>query len=163
MAKCMRCGENHKSFECPYLVKQTDGKQKIPDDKIKCINCGLKHTSCFVDCTVRIEYIESRKRQQQHHQRTNKSFQTPNSGFINAPELHNFNFPSLNPHQRTSKQQQAWTNHNVPPKTSTNNDLFTPEECHSILMDLVTKLNGCKNKIEQFSAISSIAQKYMCS
>ena len=58
-------------------------KMKIPEDKIKCINCGQNHTSCFVDCTVRIEYIESRKRQQQHHQRINKSFVTPKSGCLN--------------------------------------------------------------------------------
>ena len=113
LPKCMRYGGNHKSFECPFLVKQAYGKQKIPEDKVKCINCGQKHTSCSVDCIIRTD-----------NQRFNKNIQTTNSGFTDAPELHNFNFSSINPHHRVTKQQ-AWNNHNVPPKTNTNNDLFT--------------------------------------
>lgn len=161
LPKCMRCGEGHKSSECIHLQSVADGKKKIPDDKLKCVNCGQKHTSCSNDCRVRLDYIETRKKQQQHHQRNNnKTHKRSNPGFIDAPELRNFNFPTINPYQRATTK--AWQNQHAAPKTNNNNDLFTPEECHSILMDLVTNLMKCNSKLEQFSAISQIAQKYMC-
>ena len=149
-------------FECYHLVKQADRQLKVPDGKIKCIDCGQNHTSAFINCNVRIEYINSRKKQQQHQQqqRNNKTYKTQYKGFSEAPELRNFNFPGIDPRQRATTQ--AWNNKNTIPQSNDKNDLFTPEECHSILMDLVTKLKECKNKIEQFSAISLIAQKYMC-
>ena len=39
---------DHKSRDCHLLNDLKDIKSKIPDDEVKCANCGEQHTANFI-------------------------------------------------------------------------------------------------------------------
>lgn len=49
-ARCIRCGQDHKSTECPERTDKADPKSHIPNEKVKCANCGEKHPANYRGC-----------------------------------------------------------------------------------------------------------------
>lgn len=157
--KCIRCGQLHTSIECPLLIDPTtnDRLTRIPDTKLKCALCGQNHAANYSNCEKRLEFI---KRQQNYRNRTQqRSAQAkPQHKFQPAPQLDNFNLPSMaNDNPRT-----AWssTSSNQTPQNPTNANLFSPAELMQIFKELMTAMAQAKSKIDQISALGEIVIKY---
>ena len=75
--KCVSCGMDHDSKSCPARKpvpkkdpKDPDTKPRVPDNLVKCCNCGGNHTSNWSRCKFRIAY-------QQRIQQSRKPRQKP--------------------------------------------------------------------------------------
>lgn len=57
-AACVRCAGPHLSINCPLLPIDEDVERKIPDEKVKCVLCGEKHTANYRQCEARLKFKE---------------------------------------------------------------------------------------------------------
>lgn len=91
---CIKCGQSHRSVDCIFNLpaKSADEKPRIPQNKIKCVNCSGGHTANFSGCPARDQYLAriGQLRKRSSVMRTNSR-----NEFRNAPELNDFNYPSL--------------------------------------------------------------------
>lgn len=77
----------------------------------------------------------------------------------------NLTFPGLQVHK--SKQYSDWfkSSHNTSlPTTSTqhiNNTLLSPETLLELTNELITNLQNCRTKLDQFQVITKLAIKYI--
>lgn len=95
-SKCVRCGGQHHSKNCPLLQPQPDfpnAKKKIPEEKVKCGNCNGPHTANYLECPSRVRYLQDVGKINESRQKPPKPFKFSQSGF-----------PPLNP------KQNAWFN-----------------------------------------------------
>lgn len=58
--RCVRCGGEHASAECPERKDKNNPKSTILDDKVRCANCGGNHTGNFKGCPELIKYKKLR-------------------------------------------------------------------------------------------------------
>lgn len=60
---CIRCGENHPSASCKYLVTSSDkgAKPQIPKEKVKCANCSKPHPANYSKCEYRLKIMEKQQ------------------------------------------------------------------------------------------------------
>jgi hypothetical protein len=163
-ARCIRCGELHKSKECSYLTDKSKANEKIPNDKVKCANCGQQHTANFSKCIKRLEYIhiQSKFRTKQ------PQFTRQNSSFKPAPQLNDANFPNI-PATQTRGQRDAWKqtnstfnannsrNQNI---SSENGNLLSRDELWNAFEELLHKLKSANTKEQQIRAVSFVIMKY---
>jgi hypothetical protein len=157
--KCIRCGQDHKSAECPLLDK-TAAKTKTPIDKLRCANCGLQHVANYSKCPKRLEIIRTRKFLAQNSNRT-RNFES--RGFNAAPQLNDFNFPSLTNQSNGkawSNTRQQFQNQSVPNQIN-QNDLLSPNECFTAFNEFLTQLSQCTSRVEQLQVIGQITLKYL--
>lgn len=102
LPRCIRCSKSHKSIECPKLFDENkmQTRTRIPDNELKCVNCGQNHAANYSKCEKRIEFVNRQKQYrnkiQSHNQNQNFNQQTK-SQFQPAPQLNDFNYPQLNP------------------------------------------------------------------
>jgi hypothetical protein len=169
LPKCIRCGLQHKSNECP-LLENLNADKKTPTDKLKCANCGRQHVANYSKCPKRLEIMRTRAFLSGKSARM--SFES-NRGFAPAPQLNNFNFPSLN--QPAGKAWQNHNNHEQSQNPTANqrgfqrrfisndhqNDLMSPSECFNVFNEFVTELSQCTSRIQQLQVISQITLKYL--
>lgn len=154
---CIRCGDRHLSNACPLLFDPTTKVQRtrIPDEMLRCGLCNQNHSANFSGCVKRVEFIERQQRYRNRNQRQARQQQI-NHGFVNAPQLENFNFPPLDPRARAESLPQT----QIPQRPSLNNELFTPTELMSIFKELMAAISQARTKTEQISALGEIAIKY---
>ncbi|KAG5673198.1 hypothetical protein PVAND_003265 [Polypedilum vanderplanki] len=163
--RCLRCGENHKSKECPHIVNMNDDRPKIPIEKLCCALCKGNHTASYQKCPKRIEIINNRKKNN-----VNKPKQNGIKSFQHAPQLDNFNFPQLNNVNKNVNNKQAWINFNESNASSTPSDLnetviekqqlLNSEELFEIFLEMTNSLSSAKTRLEQIQMLSKIALKY---
>lgn len=75
-SKCLVCAEPHKTDVCPKRIprltlkqKQQESSQQLDRSFIKCANCGKNHTSNFMGCEKRKQFLEAQaKVVNQRHQ-----------------------------------------------------------------------------------------------
>jgi hypothetical protein len=151
--KCIRCSGDHESIKCPLLVgPNMQVLNKIPDQKLKCANCGQNHTANYTKCEKRIEFIERQKLHRSRVQRKNQQYQ---NNFRPAPELNNFHFPQINP------QSTPWTrNENPNLQQNTSSNLFNGNELLEIFTDMMSKMQGAQSKMHQIQILGEIVIKY---
>lgn len=139
---CANCAGNHKTTDCK-------------SDTIKCANCNKAHKSFSSDCESRIKYAQMRQRSQP---RAYKPREQPffNNVRFNNNETYNTNFPN-NLNQGFTTSNHEWRKDQ---NTNTSN-LFSPEEIKNLTLELITKLQGCKSKADQFEVITSLACKFL--
>lgn len=168
-AKCIRCGKDHKSADCPFLYSKDEEGNVIKHEKIKesnicCANCGGKHTANFRECAKRIEIINKRAnvKNRSSPQRRNPPPLNDEAHFPRPPPLErptgnngwkdfsrNDNFSSNN-HRSTPNQPQ-----------NLSDDLFSRQTCNQILNEFISRLSNCRSKIDQLQIIGDIAFKYL--
>lgn len=154
--KCIRCGECHNSIECPYLTDPTTNsrREKIPNELIKCALCGQNHTANFSKCEVRTAFIKKqevfRNRLKHHNKQRFNHFQP-------APQLENFNFPSLTAQTNVPAWSNSSTNSTVIPP---NNNLFSTSELMEIFNELMNALGKATSKTQQIAALGEVVIKY---
>lgn len=56
-ARCIKCGKEHESSNCEYNLVKNNPRSKIPDELVKCANCGGPHTANYSKCPERLKYI----------------------------------------------------------------------------------------------------------
>ena len=54
----MRCGEEHSSKTCPLINNNVSNNGRIPENLLKCANCGGNHSAKNMQCPKRGEYIK---------------------------------------------------------------------------------------------------------
>lgn len=152
---CIRCGLSHKSSDCQLLVDPATNqpRERIPDDMLKCGLCGQNHSANFSRCPKRIEFME---RQQRHRPQPPRRQQQSTSAFVHAPQLENFNFPSINPRARANQAEQNQSRRPI----MSDDELFSPTELMSIFKELMAAISQARSKTEQISALGEIAIKY---
>lgn len=156
-ARCIRCGDFHKSIDCPKLFneKQMQTRTRIPDGELKCANCGKNHAANFSRCEKRLETIERLKKYRTKTQNVTRKSQ---NSFQSSPELNNFHYPRLNP-QDTQPSNEERLNY-LQPGLSSNNSLFQTAELMEIFKEMMTKLQQAKSKIEQITILGELVIKY---
>lgn len=156
--KCIRCSGVHNSSKCPLLPKTApdskgnsvpDIKSKIPDDKIKCANCGSNHTANFRGCNYRKQFIEL-KQQIRPRNKQNR---------FSAPLFNETNFPQLPRIDPKINKTTQFNNNNIfqqaPP-----NGLLSYTECSQIMSELLERLPQCQSRNDQIQLICEISFKY---
>lgn len=153
---CIRCAGPHLSNQCGLLTDPAtkQARTRIPNDMLRCGLCDQNHSANFSGCVKRQEFLD---RQRRYRTRTQPQAQRPvSNAFTHAPELDNFNFPSLVPQNRASQFQPAST----PQIAPGGDNLFTPNELMQIFSELMASMSQCRNKMEQISALGQIVIKY---
>lgn len=143
--RCIRCSDFHKSINCPKLIdtKTMQTRTRIPDQELKCSNCGQNHAANYSKCEKRKEVIERRQKYRV------KTQNVPQNSFRPAPELNDFNFPHLNSNSQHHE-----------PKQSTNSSLFSTSELMQIFTELMTKMQSASTKLQQIQVLGEIVIKY---
>lgn len=148
---CIRCGDKHESIKCPLLLDIPGGNNsKIPDDKVKCANCQGRHTANFKGCPARQEFLQIQanisnrpraepKEKQRHFKLNNADFPPLNTGNKILP---NMTFSEASGISRPD-------------------DLFSAAQCSAMMVDLLRRLSGCKNKFQQIQAITDFTLQYL--
>jgi hypothetical protein len=157
LPRCIRCSLAHKSIECPKLFneRKMQTRTRIPDNELKCVNCGQNHAANYSKCEKRLEFIE---RQMKHRAKVQNHSQKSQQ-FMPAPQLDDFQFPRLSPQGATGPSVYA----NRPQVTAaqSNRDLFTPTELMAIFKEMIFKMQSAKSKIDQINVLSDIVLKYV--
>jgi hypothetical protein len=172
--RCIRCAGEHKSQECPLLIRDAEGtltSTKIEWSKLKCALCGQNHTANFNGCTKRAEYtaqnpVWKKKTAPKTRQRVE---------FQHAPQLDHFNFPRLQPGHtgHTAWAQQATQGPSsskpnptqrqsyVEPQMQSDEDsLYSSQELAEIFSSMVHELSKAKSKQQQVQIMLTLAAKY---
>lgn len=148
--RCIRCSDSHKSINCPKLIDSNTMKTRtrIPDEELKCSNCGKNHAANYSKCEKRIEFNERRK---QYRSKTQQKF---SNHFKPAPELNDFNYPQLN---SSSAPHNPGISKNF---SSQDNNLFTAPQLMEIFTELMIKMQSASTKLQQIQALGEIVIKY---
>lgn len=174
--RCVKCGNDHKTIDCPLTANREDKSIKLPKEQLACANCGQQHTANFHLCEKRQEFINARN----HQLLKSKTQRSSREGFQFRPD----DFPSSGPlggsFQKPLRQHaQLYSNvvshredRTVPPQfrqhhnpryssnQSTKNDLFSPEEIVDIVSDVFSRLSTCTTKQQQIKVIFEITAQY---
>jgi hypothetical protein len=157
LPRCIRCSLPHKSIECPKLFneRKMQTRTRIPDNELKCVNCGQNHAANYSKCEKRLEFMERQTKHRakiQNHPQESKQFKP-------APQLNNFQFPRLSPQGATGPS----VNFNRPQVTAahSNRDLFTPTELMAIFKEMMFKMQKAASKLDQINVLSEIVLKYV--
>lgn len=165
-AKCIRCGKNHKSSDCPFLLsKDADGavikKDRIDESNIRCANCGGKHTANFRDCQTRIDIINKRAnlRKKPSPQRQFVPSFNDQRHFPPPPPLGRSigNNSWKNPLNMSSERNPS-TQNEAP---INDENLFSRTTCNQILNEFISRLSNCRSKSDQLKIIGDMAFKYL--
>lgn len=136
---CSKCAGPHKTTECKT-------------DIVKCANCHGDHKSTDNSCPSRSAYIGLRQRVANRQSR-------------NIQQISHFERPNGIAQQNVNLSQQNYGNRSwanvVSSSNTNNNDLFSIEQLKSLTFDLINNLKNCKNKVEQFDVITSLAFKFL--
>jgi hypothetical protein len=169
--RCIRCGESHQSKNCIY-VQSDQPSAKIPEERVKCSNCGENHTANHPSCTERQRYLNVIQTIRDGN--TQKSGRRPPPKA--APAVNNTqHFPLLTP-SGSSEQRNvqpspvaANTNHtnwskkgsnNTQNQTNSNDDL-SAQEINQIMRELIVNLRGCRTRWDQLEVITNLAMKFV--
>lgn len=161
-SKCVVCGEQHRTSDCPLIKgKHEGGHTKIDQKHLKCGNCGGKHTATFKECPARLQYINNIAKRKPTTQRTSRLNKQPTPPIVN-----NQNFPVpvfANPMYSQQQQPNQNTYAEIAEQRNTQGDssqLFTKDECKSIFSNFCQALQSCTTKIQQATVIADFAIKY---
>lgn len=184
---CLRCCGNHKTSECIHLDKETG---LIPEEHLRCIQCGRQHGAASAKCKVRQQIIESRLAEIANRKRTLNTKRYVNT-LYNYPESYpsivdsgrrlkpktqptvpkknvsyqpapipENNFWQTPPDQRFQSSARL-SQKQCPTNNNSNSDLFTPGQLMQIFRECIGICNDSINKFEQLSALSFIIEKHL--
>jgi hypothetical protein len=157
--RCIRCGENHKSIDCPLIIDEStmSTRTRVADENLKCANCGQRHTANYSKCQVRLEIIN---RQAKFRSKTQSKQRRPQN-FVEVPKFNTTNYPRLD--TSPVNNIQPISNNSRPTIRDAlvnNSDLLTPQEITQIFNEMLSKLRTAKTKFDQINIIGEIVIKY---
>ena len=152
--RCNKCAGHHCSSTCPLTPNKED---KLDPSKLKCVNCGGKHTSTYSKCSARekLTLTNNPQPKRPEHQRAAPA---------TLPSRDNINYPPLPQPKMVNKSRET----TLPPNNcqwsftnSNDKNLFSASECWQIFNSLVSQMRHCKSKEEQVRAIAEFTFKFM--
>lgn len=149
---CANCAGRHKTVNCPS------------PDIFCCANCKGKHKSSDNVCPNRAAYVEithklSKNGRSQDTTNPGRQFSYVSSQHPPLPKSGN----QQNQFKRTQWVTKSYNNDSSFQPNNNNNDLFTEEELSRLTSELISKLQNCNSKSEQFNVITQLAVKYLYS
>lgn len=147
-ARCIKCGETHKSIECPEREDKSNPKSKIPDEKVKCANCSENHPANYRGCSVLKQYAMDQTIARQRVAMRNKA----NTSRYTYNEQQ---FPTLTKnrsiaaHLSTNSQSYAEAFKNPAPK----GNLLSMNEALGLFHNLYNRLTKCRTREQQGEVI----------
>lgn len=164
--RCVRCAGPHKSKDCTLVNATT---KKIPEDQVKCINCGGKHTASSRECPLRIRLTKERQEMAVRRSQTDKrnryvaNFNDYKHTFPSMPQQQNVNNgPPKN--SMRMPHSQAWTRTSPSGGEHANQDSsgkFTPRQLMEIFREMNRICAECTNKQQQLDCLMDIFEKYV--
>ena len=159
--RCVRCGANHESSSCPELTTTEGQKAKIPQDKVRCANCGGGHTANYVGCPKIQEYksIQNKIRKQhkpaysQPHPIYNKA---SSSAFKPANITRNFDISSQPSPTHQSKHHSQQHNTSWASIVSSSNEILSTAQLTNLFQEMISQIKHCRTKSEQIMALFQI-------
>lgn len=144
-SRCIRCGDEHKSSECPKRTNKEDPKSRIPDADVKCANCAGNHTANFSKCPVKLKYIQDRELQRQRsaNRASAKVRHTPQTT-QSPPGYAKTNFATAANNNRIPSYSQA---------VKGNNDLLSIGELTNLVQQLQAKIRACRTRTDQIMTV----------
>jgi hypothetical protein len=97
--KCVKCAGDHSTIECPASKRG----EKVPAEKLKCVNCDQQHSANFGGCDRRKQYLLTRPMKKPSSSRRQRNQPT-------QPKFNMQNFPHLEQQQRAQQQQHYYRN-----------------------------------------------------
>ena len=165
--RCMRCSGPHKSNLCPLLSKET---RKIPDDEVKCINCGGQHTSNKKDCPALVRLMKQKEELKNRLKATRKEQRYVSQRKTNF----NYHYPPLENENEiittsvpvvSTFNGKPWseTLQNAAPSNNSmsNNNKFSAGQLFEIFNEMVRICETCRTKTEQLRALTAVFEKYV--
>lgn len=147
LSRCVRCGGNHAASKCDLILNKADPRSKIPQDKVKCANCGGPHTANFNRCPARVHFIQMKQTIQQ--KRTTKL----------RPQIYH---PIHDPAPVQSRRQPgSWADIVASSKPSKGNDQLSPEECMEVFDYFTTLYDQGLTVQQQIRAIAQFTFTFM--
>lgn len=131
---CANCAGNHLTAECNV-------------EQPKCSNCNGPHKAMSASCPSRQKYMEMKQR-----------FSSPKLQVRHQEERTTRNYSSQYPNILNQEIKQA---HWVQRRAPQSNDLFSLDEIKSLTIELITNLQQCITKADQFEVITSLACKFL--
>lgn len=162
---CVKCGEKHLSTACTLPAKADLSDESSSRSKIRCANCSGNHTANYRGCASRKNYLQQQENrlQKQKQRSTNKS--RPNTQVSGLwPTLAPGPVPGNTPTGLGLGSSSRNYSDVLRDSNNTQNnpsDLFTISEFLCLARDLFARLNGCRNKHQQFLALSELMIKYI--
>jgi len=137
---CAICSGKHHTSECKSTI-------------VKCANCKGTHKSFSKDCPIRHEYIKLKEKLRKPLKKSSNNKQLTYQNY-------NTNFP--NTLNQNLQQPNTWLNQNNNLQNqSSYNNMFTIQEMKELTLDLISKLQNCKSKSDQFEVITTLAFKFL--
>lgn len=163
--KCVRCGDPHKSTDCPR--KDPDTK-KIQQAEVKCANCQQNHTANYSQCPKRLEFINIQKSLQNKNAKPkpqnkvvpSSSAYTGDALFSQIVKESHQNSKLHSDFTKISSQTPPQSN-NVKVRLMKNHDMFNSSEILAIFEELLSKLSACESKADQLKATVEVIAKYL--
>lgn len=171
---CVKCGERHETIQCKLPVKaKLQDKDRSDRSRIRCANCSGNHTANFRGCPVRQDYLKqleeraARRRiyntDKLRRRETNVSGgYRPQSTTAGSSRVNN-QPNSSGYHQTRQLYADVVRNQSQPAPEFDNGDstLFSLSEFLSLARDLFQRLRECRNKEQQFQALTELMIKYV--
>lgn len=156
--KCVKCGEEHFTERCTLPRKTSlgdnDNAQKHKS-LVKCANCQGNHTANYRGCAARKNYIEEQEKKKQKSAASKQPLQSTRATPVPKPTVPpgwGRSYASVTAAgSGTAAEQDAVTGEN----------LFTLPEFFSLAGEMMTRFRTCRNKAEQFLALSELMMKYI--
>ncbi|XP_039430824.1 uncharacterized protein LOC120413916 [Culex pipiens pallens] len=156
--KCVKCGEEHFTERCTLPRKTSlgdnDNTQKHKS-LVKCANCQGNHTANYRGCAARKNYIEEQEKKKQKSAASKQPLQSTRATPVPKPTVPpgwGRSYASVTAAgSGTAAEQYAVTGEN----------LFTLPEFFSLAGEMMTRFRTCRNKAEQFLALSELMMKYI--
>jgi hypothetical protein len=166
-ARCVKCGADHLTENCEAIQKPA-GQSQSDESRasLKCANCLGNHTANYSACPKRLEYIRiqqdlKEKYKPKINRNLNPNTNHSNNYFSNSQS----NSGNINNRMHTNTQQIIHNNNSALYSQVLNNNptdnLFSLAEILALNKEIILKLNGCRNKVEQFQVITELSIKYL--
>jgi hypothetical protein len=162
--RCVRCALEHKSNDCPLLKNEMgeNVRTRVDEAQLRCAQCGQNHTATFKNCEKRAQFMTNRR----PPNRLRVPKPATSMRFAPAPELNDFNFPTLTPvpSQRPSQPiafVQSTPSQSLPlPQQQQSEELFSADELLSIFCEMTDQIAKATSKTQQIQILMKIALKH---
>lgn len=174
--KCVICSKSHPMKDCPFMLdKIKNNLQKIHQSNLRCTNCKGNHTATYRECAERIKFVAARNINARKARPTAPHMLfTPTTNF--PPVVQRRNTKQLMIPSPVTPAPPVWVNKqapvnsivyqnqldNIPDQTKVQSasQLFSINECQSMVNEMFNALQSCTDKFQQAKVIFDLSIKY---
>lgn len=162
---CVKCGEKHETIQCQLPAKAAlQDKERANRAPVKCANCSGNHTANFRGCPTRKDYLQQLE-DRAAKKKANMLAKSHQLSGSNGSRRHVVQSRDLQQRSENFNRNQPLysnvLNHGHQQSEGPASDLFSISEFLCLARDLFQRLQGCRNKQQQFLALSELMIKYV--